>query len=216
MPGSTPGTLAHGVALGLLLMAGCAPGRTHDHEPAASRPAPVDGAAVSRTALPATWPDRASAPFGLAAPGGPVAIGVRLDGARPVGGRWTDDDLRFPGALGAGTELRLRPRLDGIEDVVAFAHAPDREQVNYDLDVSAVAGLRLVDRTVEFLDAGGAPRLRMEPPYIVGADGQVAQADVELGCAHDASPVAPWGRAVVAPGAGECRLTVSWAGRGVS
>jgi hypothetical protein len=145
-----------------------------------------------------------------------VALGFRLAGARPEGAVAEGDTLRYPGALGEGTELRMKPVDGGAEDVVQFERQPGDERVDYLVDVRRVAGLRKVGQGVEFLDEGGAPRLRMEPPYIQGADGRVARAEVSLGCAHDTSPVAPWGRAVVRPGVDECRVTVSWAGRGVS
>ncbi len=67
-----------------------------------------------------------------------------------------------------------------------------------------VAGLRLVAGVLEMLDAGGAPRLRVEPPYIVGADGARTDASLAVeGCAVDSNPAAPWGRRVTAPGAGQ-------------
>jgi hypothetical protein len=37
------------------------------------------------------------------------------------------------------------------------------------VEVSRVAGLRLVSNVLEFLDEGGAPRLRIAPPFVVDA-----------------------------------------------
>src|SRR5206468_4432855 len=82
---------------------------------------------------------------------------------------------------------------------------------------AAVRGLRLVAGTLELLDEGGAPRLRVSPPYVVGADGVNIGAALALaGCAVDENPSAPWGRAVTAPGASSCTLRVSWPRDGVS
>ena len=65
--------------------------------------------------------------------------------------------------------------------------------------------------TLELLDAGGAPRLRVAPPFIVGADGARTDATLAVeGCAVDTNPAAPWGRPVTAPGAASCTLRVSW------
>ncbi|MCU0658788.1 MAG: hypothetical protein MUF64_27075, partial [Polyangiaceae bacterium] len=109
-------------------------------------------------------------------------------------------------------ELVLRPREDGVEDLVRFAARPLQEAVDYLVDVRGVAGLRQVGNVVEFLDEGGAPRLRMEAPYVVGARGEVARGKVEVGCAHDEDERGPWGRAVVRPGVEECRVRVEWGG----
>ena len=79
------------------------------------------------------------------------------------------------------------------------------------------AGLRLVGGTLEVLDAAGTPRLRVAPPYIVGADGASTDATLAVtGCAVDTNPAPPWGRAVTAPGARVCQVKVSWPGSGVA
>ena len=76
-----------------------------------------------------------------------------------------------------------------------------------------MAGLRLVGHALEFLDAAGVPRLRVAPPYVVDALGDVREATLSVaGCAFDASPRAPWGRAVTAPGATRCAVGVTWKG----
>ena len=67
---------------------------------------------------------------------------------------------------------------------------PAAEEVAYRLQLgNGVAGLRLVSGTLEMFDAGGAPRLRVEPPYIVGADGARTEATLAVGgCAVDTEP----------------------------
>src|SRR5207244_4398597 len=80
-----------------------------------------------------------------------------------------------------------------------------------------VAGVRFVDRTIELLDSGGTPRLRMSPPYIMGSDGVISRADVSLtGCRFDTNPAIPWGRAVTPPSASSCAAHISWNGAQVS
>jgi formylglycine-generating enzyme required for sulfatase activity len=116
----------------------------------------------------------------------------------------------YAGAL-AGADVLYRVHAEGTEDYVVFEERPAEEEIAYDVDVSRVAGLRLVSNTLEFLDDGGAPRLRIAPPYVVDARGARTEGVIGIhGCAFDASPKAPWGRAVTAPGASRCAVRVSW------
>jgi hypothetical protein len=126
------------------------------------------------------------------------------------------DRVVYRGALRGG-DVTQRLTTDGVEDFVALDGASDEPSVAYVVTLGdAVAGLRLVAQNLELLDARGAPRLRMRAPYLVGADGArvAAQTSVE-GCAVDASPVAPWGRATTPPGARACVVHVSWPGEAV-
>ena len=80
-----------------------------------------------------------------------------------------------------------------------------------------MSGLRLVAGTLEMLDADGTPRLRVAPPYIVGADGARTDATLAVeGCAVDTDPAAPWGRPVTTPGAASCTVRVRWPDDGVA
>lgn len=113
----------------------------------------------------------------------------------------------------------VRPNV--VEDFVYFDHEPAREQIRYDIDVSAVAGLRLVGNSVEFLDAGGAPRLRVTQPWLVDSRGKFIRANLDVvagadgrACAVDRTAALPWGRVPTppchAPGTCHCELEVSW------
>jgi hypothetical protein len=107
--------------------------------------------------------------------------------------------------------MRVRVLDGGIEDIVTLERAPAAEILSYDVDVSHAPGLRLVADTLEVIDEQGTPRLRVAPPFVIDRDGSRHDAHLALdGCAYDRSPVAPWGRAHVAPGAPTCRLSVSW------
>jgi hypothetical protein len=113
----------------------------------------------------------------------------------------------------AGGDLVHRANATGTEDFVAFETPPAHEELTYDVDVSHVAGLRLVSGTLELLDAKGAPRLRVAPPYVVDTNGVRTPARLSVeGCAFDADPRAPWGRAVTPPGAARCAVRVAWHG----
>src|SRR6185369_1642322 len=72
-----------------------------------------------------------------------------------------------PREAGAITYERIE---GGVEDRVNLAVRPAVERQVYDVDVHEVAGLRLVANSLEMLDAGGAPRLRVRAPYVVDAD----------------------------------------------
>ncbi len=139
-----------------------------------------------------------------------VAIAFALRGASGAPFAAARGVALYAGALG-GADVLQRVRTAGTEDYVAFDTAPDRQELVYDVDVSRVAGLRLVANTLEFVDTNGTPRLRVAPPVVVDAKGTHHAAALALdGCAVDTSPRAPWGRAVTPPGASHCALRVSW------
>ena len=132
------------------------------------------------------------------------------DAAPPVA--MVDGLAVYLGAGPSSADLIRRLHPAGIEDFFYFASRPAEETVRYALDVTAVAGLRLVGGGLELLDAGGAPRLRVTPPYLVDATGSVHNAELQIeGCRYDDSSAPPWGRKPTAPGAASCNLAVSWA-----
>jgi Dickkopf N-terminal cysteine-rich region len=120
--------------------------------------------------------------------------------------------VRYPSALGPGTEIMHRVTSGGTEDYATFSHAPSRAQLDYRVTLGkAIAGLRKVGDVVEFLDAGGAPRLRVDAPYGVDAKGERFAAHLAIAnCKFDENPAPPWGRAVRAPENTACTLSVTW------
>jgi hypothetical protein len=141
-----------------------------------------------------------------------IAITFALAGAAEAPIAVTAGIARYAGALG-GADVVHRVHAEGTEDFVVFEERPAREELRYVVDVSRMAGLRLVGNTVEFLDEGGSPRLRVAPPSVVDADGEEHGATLAIeGCAFDACPAAPWGRAVTRPAAGTCVVRVAWRG----
>jgi MYXO-CTERM domain-containing protein len=141
-----------------------------------------------------------------------LAITFALDGAEEAPVEVAGGIARYAGALG-GADVVHRVHAEGTEDFVVFEERPAQEELRYVVDVSRVAGLRLVGNTVELMDEGGAPRLRVAPPSVVDAGGAEHEATLAIdGCAFDASPAAPWGRAVTRPGAASCVVRVAWAG----
>ena len=166
---------------------------------------------AARLSLPA----RADGAFHLEDPESGVALDATLAGAAAVPAELTEGLVVYPGALPAGASLIHRAHETGTEDLVVFTRPPHSRALRYDVALGGpVAGLRLVGRSLELLDAAGDPRLRMAPPYWIDAAGAAHPASVALeGCAADADPRAPWGRPVVAPGASRCAVIVGFDGR---
>ncbi len=157
----------------------------------------------------------ASSPFRVQ--GERAAISVRLRQLETSDGALADGDLVYAARLnGKGVSYVQHPRSAGVEDFMLLdAPLPLTQggpSLDYDVTLeSGVAGLRVVDGVVEFLDADGGPVLRMSRPMLEGSDGKITLASVAVqGCAYDADPRAPWGRAPKPPGATMCTMHVSW------
>jgi hypothetical protein len=160
-------------------------------------------------------PPRADGEVFVGSPEGEVSARFVLRGASPIEAQARDGLTVYPQALGGGDLVRVGID-DGFEDLVVFDRAPDREELVYDLDVSHVAGLRLVAHSLELLDGRGAPRLRVERPWIAYAGERREWLDLEIeGCAVDRDARVPWDRPVTSPGATTCRLRIGWERRGV-
>ncbi len=146
-----------------------------------------------------------------------LAADVRLAGANDAPAELADGFVVHRGAI-RGADVVRRFQRNGVEDFARFDRAPDVEEMTYHVDVSErVAGLRLVENTLELLDASGDPRLRVSAPYVIGSNGQRYAATLTVrGCSYDTNPAAPWDRAVTAPGARSCDVTVGWANVGVT
>jgi hypothetical protein len=159
-----------------------------------------------------TLPEVADRAFSLREQSSGLGIGVSLVGARPVARQPIDGFAVYARGADVDATLVLRAGELGVEDFIAFAEPPEEPAVQYRVELDdAVAGLRWVEHTLEFVDASGAPRLRVARPYLVGADGMVTNAELAVvGCAVDARPAAPWGRPPVPPGAETCGVRVSW------
>ncbi len=136
-----------------------------------------------------TWQDVASG----------AAVDISLNGALPVAAQTVGGYVVYPGGASASGATVLHRR------------APERQRrLRQPADASGDARGRLQRRarreaspasgwfggTLEMLDASGAPRLHVPPPYIVGADGIRTDGALAVsGCAVDSDPSPPWGRA---------------------
>lgn len=119
--------------------------------------------------------------------------------------------------VGDGTHLLRHVDGDGVEDLFLVDRPRDDLAFAFDVKLGEVAGLRLVGGDLELLDAAGVPRLRAPAPIVFDAAGVARRGAIEIeGCAFDASPRGPWGRAPVAPGARSCTIVARVDGRGLA
>jgi len=158
-------------------------------------------------------PRLANEPTRIRDPRSGVEARVALKGAKPTAPRFAGGLAIYERALDGVADVAHRIADDGRadEDYVMLADARIRS-VAYALRLGdRVAGLRLLDDTLELVDADGTPRLRMNAPWIVDHNGRRHRAMTEVhGCRYDTSPVAPWGRKPVEPGSRACEVTISW------
>lgn len=156
-------------------------------------------------------PETAAQPFVVVDDDTGSTIDVRLVGVRDVAGVDTSGHRVFASAYDGG-DFIVRAFDEGVEDYVWIETPPKNAVVRYEVTLGAmIAGLRLVANTLEFLDDGGAPRIRVAPPWLAGADGERIDASLAVSdCAVDTNPAAPWDRPVTDPGARACTVSVSW------
>ncbi|MEI7893768.1 MAG: hypothetical protein WCI05_11785, partial [Myxococcales bacterium] len=156
--------------------------------------------------------DRASGAFELRDVESGMTVGVALEDSTDAVGEEADGYVIYRGGHRAGGHVVHRMHAEGTEDYVTFDAPPERNELRYRVTLGEkVAGLRLVSHVLEFLDAGGMPRLRMKAP---GASDQSGGAHAltlsVIGCHVDSSPALPWTRPVIAPGFTECVARVAW------
>lgn len=155
-------------------------------------------------------PNRATGDVVLTDETSGLSIRFRLQGASDVPVAATQG-MAVYGSAYAGGDVVHRVSEEGTEDFVVLGTQPAHRWIDYELELSHAAGLRLVADTLELLDEGGTPRLRVAPPRVDDAHGVSRPAGLAvIGCSVDTSPSAPWGRPIVSPGASRCGLRVSW------
>jgi hypothetical protein len=178
--------------------------------PSVSQPARGSGFASTASTAEVVLSTRANRAFQLHADEGDLSI--RLLGATDAIASLEGGYAVYARALGDATLIH-RPLREGTEDFLLFREKPKTESLSYEVDVTGIAGVRAVagSDTVEFLDRTGNPVYRMNAPWAADADGRRIEAHTSVtGCTYDASPAAPWGRAVTTPGSTTCMIHVSW------
>ena len=156
-------------------------------------------------------PERSTGALRISDEHSSVGAAISLQDAEDAELVVTDGLAVYPSAAPGGGDVLVRFDAAGLEDYVVM-NQPSAPSLVYRVELENVAGLRLVENTLELLDAAGAPRLRVSPPYVIDAQQDRHEARLSVqGCAVDTSPVAPFERPPVAPGSSVCELRVSWA-----
>ena len=178
----------------------------------ALRAMPEAPVATTRHTARVTLPDRSTEPLRVEDNGSGVTIDVQVRDVSNVVAQSADGYYVYPHAHTSGGTILHRTVIEGAEDFVSFETRPAVPEVDYQISLGEeVSGLRLVGNTLEMVDQEGTPRLRAEPPYVVGADGTRTDATLAVeGCAVDTDASAPWGRDTVDPGARTCTVKVRW------
>jgi MYXO-CTERM domain-containing protein len=156
-------------------------------------------------------PQRASGAFELTDDTSGMRLSVVRVGASEASVEQADGWAVYRGGLGAGSDVLHRATAEGTEDFVHLATKPAKEELRYRVDVSAVAGLRLVSNVLEFVNAKGDPRLRMTAPMLLDGAGERRELRIGVeGCAFSTDPAPPWGKPVTAPGTSQCEVVLRW------
>ena len=156
-------------------------------------------------------PTDLSRAFTLTEPKSGVRVSVALRDATPAPAEEAGGMLLY---REGNRSVVHRAHSNGTEDYVEFATRPAEEALRYRVTLEQnVKGLRAAAGTgsVELLDSGGTPRLRVTAARGLDAWGESIPLELKLeGCAADTSEAAPWGKPVTNAGASECEIVVRW------
>jgi MYXO-CTERM domain-containing protein len=147
---------------------------------------------------------------------GAMRVSVRPRGfkSRPV--EWSENVAIYPEVAPAIDVYRVLGE-QGVEDLYLASEERSELMFTYDIELAGVAGLRLVDDTLELLDASGTPRLRATRPNAIDKAGKERAGRLEVvGCAYDTRAIGPWGRAVTPPGSSTCTVVARIDGRALA
>jgi hypothetical protein len=161
-----------------------------------------------------SYPTSADGSFTVAS--GESTVAVRIASARHAAAEVTSDAVLYRAAV-ENADLVQVPTHEGTEEFLHFSAPPARSEARYVVDLTGVAGLRLVEGVLEFLTADGNPVLRTTAPTVFDSAGKSRTGALRVeGCEVDTDARPPWGRAVTAPGASTCTIVTSWSDAGLS
>jgi hypothetical protein len=181
--------------------------RSDGMQPMLQQPKPTPNSHLAQVTL----PNSADGAFHLLDVDGGLAADVKLHGGVGVPAQVAEGYAVYQGGK-TGADVLHRPTLAGNEDFIVFPNVPAEPAISYEVVLGKdVAGLRLVANILEMLDAQGTPRLRVNPPYLIGADLKRITATLSVeDCAVDNNSLPPWNRATTPPGASSCTIKVAW------
>ncbi|GAC1571088.1 MAG: hypothetical protein NVS3B20_02960 [Polyangiales bacterium] len=129
---------------------------------------------------------------------------------------WAEHVAVYPD-VGDHTHAFRRVSNEGVEDLYEVTVPRDVLSFSFDVSLNGVAGVRVIDGSVELLDETGNPSLRAPNPIVFDALGNHRAGMMSVtGCAYDTNPTGPWGRKVTAPGASHCTVTAQVDGKGLT
>jgi MYXO-CTERM domain-containing protein len=156
-------------------------------------------------------PTRADGRIQIRDAGTGVGASVAIVDATDAAGAASDGVITYPAAGPGGADLFAVPGPDGVEDFAVYWQKPKSASLTYRMALDRVAGLRLVRGSLELLDAGGVPRVRVRHPWVIDASGRRHDAALEVrGCPVDEGAGAPWARQFVEVEGDTCDLVVNW------
>lgn len=140
-----------------------------------------------------------------------LGLSFTLEGARKVPPASARGLVLYPAAGPGDTDVIHHVHHAGTEDLIFADKRSQIQKLRYHIELDVASALRLVERTLEILDAHGVPRLRVAPPIVYDANGKRHDAAIDVeGCFVDRDPRAPWDRAVTAPGSKSCTVVVDF------
>jgi hypothetical protein len=170
----------------------------------------LDGVAATARV---TFPKRADGAVRVAK--GEVELAVRLIDAKPITATVTGGILHYEDIAPHASLARVALRT-GTEDFVRYLAPPERAELTYEVALRRVAGLRLVDGVLEFLEPDGNPALRTQAPILVDAEGNSRRGTLAVeGCEYDSWGGPPWGRSTVPLRHDSCVVRARWSDKGL-
>ena len=140
-----------------------------------------------------------------------VGASIAMVDTLDVAGEEAEGVVTYPAAGPSGSDVLAIPGRDGAEDFAIFWTKPARAALTYRVSLDGVAGLRLVRGSLELLDQGGVPRVRVRRPWVVDRAGNKHTAELEVvGCPVDTGAGAPWARPFVQLDGDTCDVVVTW------
>ena len=155
-----------------------------------------------------TLPERAEGEVSLHDVASNMRISFRLEGAQSRIAEQVDGYDVYVADRNGGPSVVHRAKPEGTEEYVTLDAPPAGQALRYAVRLTrGVAGLRLIEGNVEFLDRGGVPHLKMRRPTSWPTHDERLDLPASIeGCAYDTDPTGPWGRRPVDPGANVCTI----------